>query len=213
MQTLTKEQERTKENLHSIRIVLAKETAGGRSLPEVQTELLAVETEIKELEKQDAAFRLAKSWLEKAHREIKENFAPRLNQKTAEIFSALTKEKYSEVRVGDNFLLHYKNETGDITEGQRLSSGTYDLLYISQRLGVLLTLFETSVPPMILDDAFVQLDDARLQKAISYLATADAFGQVLSFTCHRENVHLFEKENINFIDLNKKGVLEHGLQN
>lgn len=213
IQALSKEQERTKETLHALRIALAKEMAGGRSLPEVQTELLAVETETKELKKQDAAFRLAKSWLEKAHREIKENFAPRLNQKTAEIFSALTGEKYSEVRVGDNFTLHYKNETGDITEGQRLSSGTYDLLYISQRLGVLLTLFGETVPPMILDDAFVQMDDVRLQKAVSHLADAGAFGQTLAFTCHRESACLLKKENINFIDLNEEGVLEHGLQN
>lgn len=212
IQQVNKEQENVKETLHTICLELAKETAGERSVSQVETEHIAVVEEIETLEKQDAAFRQAEIWLEKAHREIKENFAPRLNQKTAEIFSMLTDGKYNEVRVGEAFNLQYKNEAGEITQSGNLSCGTYDLLYISQRLASLMTLFGEKVPPLILDDAFMQFDDKRYQKAMAYLSTSEAFEQVLSFTCHREMVQLLKKENIHFIDLNKEGVLGHELQ-
>ncbi len=208
----TQQADTLKENVHALQIELTRETAGERSASAVESELLSVTEEIAELSKQEQAFQLAERWLEQAHREIKENFAPRLNQCTGEIFSKLTEGRYEEVRVGEGFALHYKNESGEITESSALSRGTYDLLYIALRLATLSVLFDGKVPTLILDDAFSQFDDARYKKTVSYIRNADAFGQVLSFTCHREAVQILEKENINMIDLNEEGVLEHGLQ-
>ncbi len=204
----------TKETLQNIRLELARESAGEKSVSEVESALFAAVEEIERLEKQEAAFCLAQRWLERAHGEIKENFAPRLNQKTGEIFRAVTDGKYSDVRVGEAFSLRYKNETGEITESASLSRGANDLLYISLRLATLATLFEKGVPTFILDDAFSQMDDVRCEKAVSYIRHAAPFGQVLMFTCHRESAKVFHKEHINLIDLNKEGVLsdEQGLQ-
>ena len=202
-----------KENIHALQMELTRETAGERSAALIESELLSVSEEIAELTKKEQAYKLAERWLEKAHREIKENFAPRLNQSTGEIFEKLTEGRYGEVRVGEGFTLHYKSESGEITESVSLSRGTYDLLYIALRLATLNVLFEGKVPTLILDDAFSQFDDTRYKKTVDYMENADAFGQVLSFTCHREAAEILNKENINMIDLNKKGVLEHGLQN
>ncbi len=209
---LTQQADGLKENVHALQIDLTRETAGERNASVIESEILAVTEEIAELTKKDQAFQLAERWLERAHREIKENFAPRLNQSTGEIFSELTEGRYKDVRVGEEFALHYKNETGEITESSALSRGTYDLLYIALRLATLTVLFGGKVPTLILDDAFSQFDDTRYQKTISYIRNSKAFGQVLSFTCHREAVQILEKENIHMIDLNEEGVLEHGLQ-
>ncbi|MBQ4086797.1 MAG: AAA family ATPase [Clostridia bacterium] len=198
--------ETNKERMHSAKLKLTQETAGEKTVAEVDTAIFALENEIAQLKKQEAAYELAEGWLEKAHREIKENFAPRLNKKTGEIFSELTEEKYGDVRVGEGFCLHYKNETGEITDSGSLSRGTYDLLYISLRLATLAVLFEEKVPTMVLDDAFSQMDDERLQKIVSYIKKAPFFGQVLNFTCHRESAEMLDKEKINLIDLNKEGV-------
>lgn len=213
VRNLAAELEVTKESLHGKCIELTKETAGEKTIAEVETAILAAEEEIDRLKKQEEAFGLAESWLEKAHREIKENFAPRLNQKTGEIFSELTGGKYGEVRIGEGFRLHYKNENGEITDSDALSSGTYDMLYIALRLATLAVLFDDAVPTVILDDAFSQMDDARYHRVVSYIKHAAIFGQVISLTCHRASVDLLEKENINLIDFNQEGVLDHGLQN
>lgn len=210
---LQREQEALKERYYALSMELAKQTAEERCLSDIESDLNAVTEEISVLEKQYEAYRQADLWLQSAHKEIKQNFAPRLNKKTAEIFCAFTRGKYRDVRVGDGFRVNYQNESGEIVEADYLSSGTYDLLYIALRLATVGVLAEGETPPLILDDAFLQFDDARLKLAAEYLVTSGGFGQILSFTCHRETANVFEKEKINLIDLNLEGVLNHGLQN
>ena len=209
----SKKLEELQGTLQNIQLELARETAGEKTVAEVDSAIYAVEEEIHSLKEKEAAYRLAERWLKQAHREIKENFAPRLNQKTGEIFKTFTAGKYGDVRIGEEFALHYKNETGEITLSESLSRGTYDLLYISLRLATLEVLFSGRIPPVILDDAFSQMDDKRYKETATYLRGADTFGQVLYFTCHRENAEILNREDINLIDLNKEGVFdEHGLQ-
>ncbi len=133
---LKQEQEEVKEAYYALSLALAKQTAQKRSLSDIESDLHTVTDEIAELEKQYAAYQQAALWMEKAHTEIRQNFAPRLNKKTAEIFSHLTDGKYKDVRVGDEFCINFQNESGEIVEADYLSSGTYDLLYIALRLAM-----------------------------------------------------------------------------
>ena len=206
IRALLAETEENKEKIHATKLKLTQETAGEKTIAEADTAIFALEEEISRLKKQEEAYSLAERWLERAHHEIKENFAPRLNKLTGEIFSELTEGKYGDVRVGEDFCLHYKNENGAITDSVSLSRGTYDLLYISLRLATLAVLFEEKVPTMVLDDAFSQMDDERLVKTVNYMKCSPFFGQVISFTCHRESAGLLGKEKINLIDINKEGV-------
>ena len=56
--------------------------------------------------------------------------------------------------------------------------------------------------PVILDDAFVQYDDTRTEKAIDLLLSCK-FKQLLIFTCQSREKAIFEKKNIeiNYISL------------
>ena len=197
---------------HALSVSLAKQEGSGRTVAEIDSDILTVSAQIEQLEERHAALLKASEWLLRAHGEIKQNYAPRLNRKTAEIFSLLTREKYSGVKLGEGFHLNYKNEHNEIVDAAHLSGGTYDLLYIALRFASLSVLFDGKIPPVILDDALLQLDDMRLYVAAEYLNSAE-FGQVLYFTCHESGSKLFMQDKINRIELSHTGGEKHELQN
>ena len=208
VEELLQKQEALKTQFYNLSVALAKETAEERTISDIESDIFAVEEKLSVQNAQFAAFVKAGEWLEKAHGEIRSNFAPRLNKETAEIFSKLTDGKYKEVRVGENFLINFQNESGEIVEADYLSSGTYDLLYVALRLATLRTLSDSKKPMLVADDAFLQLDDARIERAIEFLIDSNNFGQVLYFTCHRESANLFKDKKIHLIDLNQEDTFE-----
>lgn len=186
---------------YDLSVNLAKQTAADRSVPDIESDLLAVSEQIEGLTKRHAALEKASEWLERAHGEIKQNYAPRLNQKMAEIFSRLTFDKYCGVKLGEAFRLNYQNENNEIVDASYLSGGTYDLLYIALRFAALGVLFGEKIPPVILDDALLQLDDSRLKAAADFLINSGGFDQVIYFTCHKTSAKLFQNESIHRMEL------------
>ena len=183
---------------YSLSIALAKQSGDERSVSDINSELLAVKEEIKKCEKELLAYQKASEWLNKAYEEIKKNFAPALNKKIEEVFSKLTNGKYDGVRLGEDLNLNYKNEYDEIVESGHLSQGANDLLYISLRIASMSLLCD-KIPPVILDDAFIQLDDTRLKLVIDYIKENEKFSQVIMFTCHKKTAELFE--NVKIIEI------------
>lgn len=78
-------------------------------------------------------------------------------------------------------------EAGEAAEpalrpGGYLSAGTQDALYLALRLAVCrLALPEDA--PLVLDDALICFDDARLQNALAVLRELAKTRQILLFTC------------------------------
>ncbi len=65
-----------------------------------------------------------------------------------------------------------------------MSQGTADQAYLALRLAIcLLALPEGETAPLILDDALVSFDDARLRLALELLRDLAGERQVLLFTC------------------------------
>ena len=180
---------------------IAHETAEIRKEADVLSELAGVTQEIAALDKRHTALTKAAEWLMKAHEEIKNNFAPRLNEKTSQYLSCLTHEKYTDVRTNDSFSLNLKSPGGEIVEAGYMSRGTYDLLYIALRFAAMNVITDGKIPPVILDDAFSQLDDTRLLAALDLIKTAPEFSQVILFTCHENYKELVRDKNINVVSL------------
>lgn len=180
---------------------IAKETAEIRREADILSELVGVTQEIAASEKKYASLTTAARWLAQAHDEIKNNFAPKLNEKTSEYLSRLTQDKYKDVRANDSFSLNLKSTSGEIVEAGFMSRGTYDLLYIALRFAAMNVITEGSIPPVILDDAFSQLDDTRLLAAVDLINGASEFSQVILFTCHENYKELVKDKNINIVSL------------
>lgn len=193
--------EALKQEHYELSVDLAKQSVNDRDISDISSEILTVTEQINNLEKQHTALLKAAEWLERAHDEIRQNYAPRLNKKTAELFARLTSSKYVGVKLGAGFRLNYQNENNEIVDAAYLSGGTYDLLYIALKLASLNVLFGENIPPIILDDALLQLDDERLTAMADFMITGGDLGQVIYFTCHKESAKLFKHESIHRIEI------------
>ena len=166
-----------------------------KSIQQLQTELKEAEQVCKERQEYYDALQLALRVMQEAAEELRQNFGPKLSQRTAEIFAKLTKNRYRNVVVTKDFTVSVLAED-DVyyREGGYLSNGTIDQVYFALRLAIveLLAGNENRHLPMMLDDIFEQYDEGRTEDGLDFLSDYTAGGkeQVVFFTCHR---YLFEQ--------------------
>ena len=98
--------------------------------------------------------------------------------------AAVTDGRYRRVRVDDKTLdieVHAP-EKGDWVPVRSLSQGTLDLVYLVARLGLVRLVTGDRRPPLIFDDPFVTLDDARAARALTLLKSVASDFQVIYMT-------------------------------
>ena len=98
--------------------------------------------------------------------------------------AAVTDGRYRRVRVDDKTLdieVHAP-EKDDWVPVRSLSQGTLDLVYLVARLGLVRLVTGDRRPPLIFDDPFVTLDDARAGRALTLLKGIAADFQVIYMT-------------------------------
>jgi len=166
-----------------------------KSIQQLSSELKEAEQVLKERQEYYDALQLALRVMQEAADELRQNFGPRLSQRTAEIFAKLTKNRYRNVVVTKDFKVSVLAED-DVyyRDGGYLSNGTVDQVYFALRLAIveLLAGNENRHLPMMLDDIFEQYDEGRTEDGLDFLSgyTAGGREQVIFFTCHR---YLFEQ--------------------
>lgn len=140
------------------------------------------EAQAKELYRYVEAIDLAQKTLEEASGQLQRRFAPRISQLGQQYLCRLTLGRYDRLMLNDNLTLRC-GSTGEPTLRDPLwrSEGTTDQLYLALRLAVAREL--TPDAPLILDDAFVRFDNARLQAALELLQEIAEEKQVILFTC------------------------------
>jgi len=193
---LKSESKELQKQANEISLHIAKETAEVKSEDEINAEIEKLAEEKQTLLKRYSALVQAYEWLNCAHNEIKNNFAPKLNKKASEMLAYLTSEKYEDMRSNDNFGINLKTNDGGIVQAEFMSRGTYDLIYIALRFASMSVLTEGKIPPIILDDAFSQLDDERLKKSVELIEKSKEFSQVFLFTCHENYKEILKDSNI-----------------
>ncbi|MBE7028296.1 MAG: hypothetical protein E7407_04595 [Ruminococcaceae bacterium] len=161
---------------------------------EIATQIAVNEERTEELLRNYKATELALSLIKESYEELKSGFAPELLKYVKDAVSFLTDGKYSDVRISDDYKLTVMTDK-EIVSAEYLSGGTYDVLYLSLRLGLLKVLFGGKVPFLILDDAFLQLDSNRAKAAAMFIKRENP-EQVLYFTCRDELKDIFEGEPI-----------------
>ena len=169
---------------------------GKRTLIEIEEELYNVEEEIKTGEKEYKALSIASNYILKADDEIRRNIGPKINKLVSEYFSQLTDNKYNEVIINDKYemMVRFKD---NLLEQKYLSNGAIDQLYLCLRVAFVKLIFSKEEYITFLDDAFVQYDDIRRNRAILFLINT-LRGQILIFTCQKNEIEILEKNNIRF---------------
>ena len=135
-----------------------------------------------ELETTYSAVILAQNTLAEATAQLQKRFAPRISRRAKQLLGSLTGGRYDRLNLTDELRLEVGAEDEDILRSPLWrSDGTADQLYLAVRLAVAEEL--TPHAPLVLDDALVRFDDARLTAALEVLREQAEEKQILLFTC------------------------------
>ena len=157
----------------------------GRDTQTLGDQISRLEEELVRQQAEYDALRLSLDALQTANTTLQNRFSPELGRRAAEIFADMTGSTWSHILLDREF--HLSAESGsDPTRRsvQLLSAGTADQLYLAVRLAICeMILPPEQNPPLILDDALLTFDDARLSTTLDYLTRLGAQRQILLFTC------------------------------
>ena len=137
---------------------------------------------IDKLEETYRALELAQNALQTATSELQRRFAPRISKRAQELFGIFTHGRYEKMMLAEDLSVRVSAQQEDTMRStQWRSDGTVDQLYLALRLAVAEEL--TPEVPLVLDDAMVRFDDARLKTALHILQEMAEHKQVILFTC------------------------------
>ncbi len=111
---------------------------------------------------------------------------PQVVRVASEVFSAITKGRYTDVRVpfGESRIT-VVTDSGKVRAIPELSRGTAEQLYLALRVGLIESFGEQGPHlPVLMDDIVVNYDYERIQEAATAIAALSASRQVVFFTCH-----------------------------
>lgn len=156
------------------------QTLGDRE--DLTRQLQQVNNRIAKLEDTYDALILAQQTLAETAGELQRRFAPKIAGAARDIFSRLTDGRYDRLILDQELSVSAGAQGEDTLHSAAWrSDGTVDQLYLSVRLAVAQAL--TPGAPIVLDDALVRFDEARLQKTILLLKELAEDKQVILFTC------------------------------
>ncbi|WP_300385660.1 AAA family ATPase [Clostridium sp.] len=183
-------------NIKDLENHISNRFIGKRLITEIEEEIEEVKNKINKLEIKLKALDLAIENMKESKREIRGNFSNILNERVIKDFKELTNNLYEEVMVSENYEMKVRRE-GDIFKDSLLSNGASDQLYLALRLAFIKMIFKKEEVPVILDDAFVQYDDKRLNSALDLLTNYN-FKQLIIFTCQNREKEGFINKDIDF---------------
>ena len=163
------------------------EALGDRNALEKQ--LARTRERLHKLEDLYAAASIGLETLNRARLELQRRFAPRISRRAEELLSAMTQGRYDRLALDQELAVRAgAGEEDTLRETLWRSDGTADQLYLALRLAVAEEL--TKDAPLVLDDALVRFDDARLKAALGILKEEAKTKQVLLFSCQRREMEL-----------------------
>jgi recombinational DNA repair ATPase RecF len=140
--------------------------------------------ELAALQRRERVYVATLEAIERAEQATMKSATRYLEQRMVRDIAAVTDGRYRRVRVDDKTLdiEVFAPERDDWVPVSALSQGTLDIVYLAARLGLVRLVTGDRRPPLVFDDPFVTLDDARARRALELLRrVADDF-QVIYLT-------------------------------
>ena len=129
------------------------------------------------------ALSLARDALGAANAELQTRFSPKLNALAGELAAKMTGSRYDRVLLSQDMTVEARPAGGLVTRPlAALSGGAADQLYLAVRLAICRLALGPDAP-LVLDDALVSFDDARMGEALALLRGEARTRQILLFTC------------------------------
>ena len=140
----------------------------------------ACDSRIADLDIKYRAYEAAIAAINESGDYMKSMVAPRISARANEYFALATGGKYGGFEVDTKMSMSFGADFRRSCE--YLSAGTRDSAYLSLRLALADMLFGGSGVPMILDDAFVRIDESRMSMMARALAEAAEKHQIIILT-------------------------------
>lgn len=150
-----------------------------------QAEQLAIAQErLAALERRDRVYAATLRAIDDAEKATMQRATRYLEKHMVDDLAAVTGGRYRRVRVDDTNLgiEVFAPERDDWVSVESLSQGTLDIVYLVARIGLVRLVTGDRRPPLILDDPFVTLDDARATRALELLKRISSDFQVIYLT-------------------------------
>ncbi len=164
-------------------------------LANIQEELEYSKEEYNELKNNSEIIDIAKNYLEKAYKNMKENVTPKFSRELSETISNISNGKYKNIKISDNDIM-VEVENGNYVSANLLSVGTIDQLYFALRMAILKEMTNESLP-IFLDESFVFFDKNRLINTINYL-NENNNNQIIIFSCTDREKNILDELNIKY---------------
>ena len=164
-------------------------------LANIQEELEYSLEEYNELKNNSEIIDIAKEYLEKAYKNMKENVTPKFSKELSQTISNISNGKYKNMKITDNDIM-VEVENGNYVSASLLSEGTVDQLYFSLRMAILKEISNETLP-IFLDESFVFFDKNRLINTINYL-NDNYDNQIIIFSCTEREKDILDYLNIKY---------------
>ena len=120
--------------------------------------------------------------LEQAKDNLSSSYLPRLCERCQQLLRQIMCNDY-EIVIDREFNVKVR-ENGQTKNMSEFSRGTREIVLLCFRVALSELLYNGNVPFVIVDDAFVNYDEANFRRATELLKELSASGQVIYFTCH-----------------------------
>jgi uncharacterized protein YhaN len=164
----------------------------------------SLDAHVDELTVKFKAYETAIRFIEEAADNMKSMVAPRISERADEYFSAATGGKYSSFEVDTKLSMSFGEDFRRSCD--YLSAGTRDSAYLSLRLALADILFGGCGVPIMLDDAFVRMDDNRLKMISGSLNEAAKKHQIFILTHGSREKDTLDEMGIAFNEIKIKTV-------
>ena len=150
------------------------------------------------------AYETAMKFIESAADDMKSMVAPRISERADEYFSAATGGKYNSFEVDTKLSMSFGEDFRRSCD--YLSAGTRDSAYLSLRLALADILFGGCGVPIMLDDAFVRMDDTRLRMISGAISEASKKHQIFILTHGNRERDALDEMGIEYTDIKIKNI-------
>lgn len=142
----------------------------------------ALEVQIAKLQQRVAALQLGHEVLSEVVAEFRGGYLARLATQAGRRLAPLTDGRYRELRFDDQLQVSLKSPQGSWQPLEQFSAGTRDAVQMVVRLALLDQLGAGRKLPLVIDDALVNLDQARQQKFLEMLEKLSLEHQIIVFS-------------------------------
>ena len=131
---------------------------------------------------------MAQSELQNAARDRQNGYVPDVVRTMWEMLHCVTDGKYDQAAVSRSLEISLQSENGSMQPWDYFSTGTVELMYLGLRMSLARLLCRRNgALPMLLDDPFLCMDEARTQRSLELvLQEMQGERQALLFTCRKE---------------------------